>query len=225
MKQKALERGARCTIKKGGVDGEIYSACDIPIEGAFAVRSLPPGQYTAVDSTGGWQHFEVLPGDEWTVLLDGDRPGPTGEPGVSGMASSPTLLVGRNPVITDPTQVAPGEGVAAPVVDTPASMDADSPGVETPAPMTPRSRQRGLEPTADVRVPGGAGAGVVAGEDNELEPEVRTTETSGPDRSTELEHGGPPAPQPEPPAKKPAQRKPRAKPAAAKKAAAKKPAK
>jgi hypothetical protein len=206
VRAKALTRGARATIKKGGVDGEIYSACDIPAEGAFAVRSVPPGQYTVVDSCGGWQHFEMLAGQEYAVILDGAEPGPTGEPGLSGMASSPTLHVGRDAVIRDPTQVAVGETITAPLA-TPNSVEADAPGIEKAAPLPDRTRQRGLAPQEDVRVPGGAGAGLAAdvpaqsaadelhadeahpGSEVTVPAEVRTTETSAPDRDTTLPAG------------------------------------
>lgn len=183
MKAKALARGARATIKKGGVTGEIYSACDIPAEGAFAVRSLPPGQYTVVDSTGGWQHFEMLAGQEYAVILDGDVPGPTGEPGLSGMASSPTLHVGRAPVIRDPDQVAAGAGVADPVIRTPDSLDGpDAPGVEKQAPLPGRTRQRGLAPAEDVRTGAAAGAGIAG---DEIPDEVRApAKGPDPDRDT-----------------------------------------
>lgn len=154
---KGLTRGARATIYRDGT--ELHSAVDIPAAGAFALRSLPPGQWVARDSCGGEQAFTVEVGQEYAVLLDGDTIGVTGEPGVSGSAEVPAHLVGPGGgIFSRPGQVAAEDGVSGRIGRVDGEMPAEG---ELTVPRAERPSQRPKDPEAETRVPGSAGAALV----------------------------------------------------------------
>lgn len=154
---KGLTRGARATFYRDG--HELYSACDIPVAGAFVTRELPPGQWVCKDSTGGEQAFTVKVGEELTVILDGDTVGVTGGPGLSGSAESPSLRVGPGGgVFSSVDQVAAGEGITGPIK----RVDGEAPSeVAAPVGKADRPRLRPRDPGSDERVPGQAGSPLV----------------------------------------------------------------
>jgi hypothetical protein len=151
---KSLTRGARAHIYRDG--HALECAVDIPAEGAFAVRHLPAGQYTARDSCGGEQTFTVTVDEEWTTILNGDGAGVTGGPGSSGVVESSALRVGPGGgVITTPDQVAVGEGITEPL----GKADAGDPvEKDSGVPRAEPAANRPKDPGAEVRVLGGAGA-------------------------------------------------------------------
>jgi hypothetical protein len=152
---KALTRGARALIYRDGHDLEC--AVEIPAEGAFTVRHLAPGQYTARDSCGGEQTFTVTPDEEVTTILRGSTFGVTGGPGSSGVVESPALRVGPGGgLITAPDQVAAEAPVAGGEVD--AAVGADPAETLAPVPKPELAPNRPKDPGAEVRVLGGAGA-------------------------------------------------------------------
>lgn len=154
---KPLTRGARATIYRDG--HELYTAVNIPDSGAFALRSLPPGQWVARDTCGGEQAFTVEVGQEYAVLLDGDTVGVTGEPGSSGAAEVAAHHVGPGGgVFSRPGQVAAGRGVAGRVKREPGEAPAE--GAVT-VPRAEHHRQRPKDPGAESRVPGQAGSSIV----------------------------------------------------------------
>lgn len=153
-KVQALTRGARATFYRDGE--ECYSACDIPVTGAFTVRSLPPGRWVVRDSCGGERAFEVRVGEEVTTILSGDVVGVTGEPGVSGGIVDAAHRVGPGGgVITSPDQVAVERNVAGRV----GRVQGGDPVETSAAPSRPRKAAASVgDETA--RVPGAAGSSV-----------------------------------------------------------------
>jgi hypothetical protein len=85
METKTLERGglARVYRPQGGF-GDCQGAYNVPVEGAFVVRDLPPGDYVARDEQGTEVAFVVLPTEEESVVFGAGEPsGGTGGPGDS----------------------------------------------------------------------------------------------------------------------------------------------
>jgi hypothetical protein len=152
-RKKALTRGARATFYRDG--SEVFGACDIPEAGAFATRELPPGQWLVRDSCGGEQAFSVSSQAELTVILPGDSVGPTGGPGLSGVAEGRSLNVGRDPLYRSVDQVAADEGVMDRLR---VAEGAEPAEVSAPVPDADRPSERPRDLGREERVPGQAGA-------------------------------------------------------------------
>lgn len=157
MSTKQLTRGARASFYRDGHD--LVSACNIPEAGAFVVRDLHPGQYVVKDSCGGEQSFSIGVGQEAATILDGDVPGVTGAPGMSGSAEVSAHNVGvGGGVVTSPEQVAAEENVTGRVRRDEGEAPAER---AAPVPAAEKPMQRPRDPGREQRVPGQAGAALV----------------------------------------------------------------